>query len=80
MTDTIEARIIATIELVCKNKGLPIPELNSETVLNTSLGIESLDFAEIVVRLEDEFGMDPFSAGEIPRIRTISDLTNLYSS
>ena len=78
MTDSIEARIISTIELVCRNKGLSTPELNSNTVLNSSLGIESLDFAEIVVRLEDEFGMDPFSTGEIRPVRTISDLTKLY--
>jgi len=80
MTDGIEARIISTIEMVCKNKGLTVTELNSDTVLNSSLGIESLDFAEIVIRLEDEFGMDPFSSGEILQVRTISDLTKIYSS
>ena len=79
MTDSIELRIIATIATVCKNKGLDVPELRPDTALNASLGLESLDFAEIVIRLEDEFGVDPFRGSEIPQVRTIADLTNLYS-
>jgi acyl carrier protein len=46
--------------------------------LDTSLGLESIDFAELAVRLESEFGKDPFSTGDIPPIRTIADLAALY--
>ena len=51
----------------------------SQTVLDTSLGLESIDFAELVVRLENEFGTDPFASGEVPGIHTISDLAALYA-
>jgi len=39
-----------------KNKRLTPPPLTAMTVLDASLGLESLDFAEMVVRLEQAFG------------------------
>ena len=45
-----------------------------------SLGLESLDFAEVVVRLEQVFGKDPFSEGTIPEVRTLHDLCTLYET
>ena len=60
------------------HKGLISPQLLPETVLDGSLGLESLDFAELVVRLEQAFGVDPFSKGSIPEVRTLGDLCALY--
>lgn len=75
-----ERRVMDTIRAVFQNKGLQPPELCGETVLDSSLGLDSMDFAEIVVRLEQEFGTDPFADGGVPGIRTISDLAALYAS
>lgn len=75
-----EQRVIETIRLVFANKGLQPPALSPDTVLDTSLGLESIDFAELVVRLEQAFERDPFASGEIPAIRTIRDLAKLYAS
>ena len=77
MTET-ESRVIATIGAVFANKGVPVPHITPETLLDRSLGLASIDFAELVVRLEREFKTDPFSAGAISAIRTVRDLASLY--
>jgi acyl carrier protein len=42
---------------------LTLPPLNDDLILLES-GLDSLSFAIIVARLEDQFGYDPFSADE----------------
>jgi acyl carrier protein len=71
-------RVIEEFGVVFRNKGLKPPALVPETVLDGSLGLESLDFAELVVRLEQVFGKDPFSSDTIPEVRTVGDLCALY--
>ena len=73
-----EIRVAHAIREVFANKGQRPPELGPDTVLDTSLGLESIDFAELAVRLELEFGKDPFASGDVPPIRTIADLAALY--
>lgn len=75
---TAAEKVYAAIDAVFRNKGLTPPPLTAETRLDASLGLESLDFAEIVIRLEQDFGKDPFASGTIPEIRTIGDLAALY--
>jgi acyl carrier protein len=74
-----ESRVISVLRRVFEGKGLPAPELGPETVLDGSLGLDSLDFAEWVVRLDQEFGQDPFAAEQVPQIRTIREMAALYS-
>jgi acyl carrier protein len=81
LTDTLRPpleKIVGEFETVFKNKGLTPPCLVPDTVLDGSLGLESLDFAELVVRLEQVFGIDPFSQDTIPEVRTLADLCVLY--
>jgi acyl carrier protein len=73
-------KVVLEFETVFRNKGLSPPLLVPETVLDGSLGLESLDFAELVVRLEQVFGQDPFSRSPIPEVRTLADLCALYQS
>jgi acyl carrier protein len=76
-----ERRVISTIAAVFANKGRAAPPLDASTVLDRSLGLESLDFAELVTRLEREFDSDPFSTGApLPPIRTVADLAALYQN
>jgi acyl carrier protein len=70
--------VIAELEGVFRSRNLVAPPLRPETVLDGSLGLESLDFAELVVQLERVFGKDPFSQKEIPEVKTIKDLAGLY--
>jgi acyl carrier protein len=71
-------KVVGEFQTVFKNKGLDPPELSAETRLDGSLGLESLDFAEIVMRLEQVFGKDPFSNGTMPELSTLGDLCALY--
>ncbi len=73
-------RIVHEFSAVFASKGLPAPAMGPATILDGSLGLESLDFAEVVVRLEQVFGMDPFSRSPIPEVRTLADLRTLYEA
>jgi acyl carrier protein len=78
MTATIDRRILTAFEQVFHNKGLEPPPQTAETVLDGTLGLESMDFAEVVLRLEQAFGKDPFAEGIPPNLRTLCDLAELY--
>jgi acyl carrier protein len=70
--------VVAEFRTVFKNKGIAPPAMTAETMLDGSLGLESLDFAEVVMRLEQVFGNDPFSGDTIPEVATLADLCALY--
>jgi acyl carrier protein len=72
-----EQSVIEQIREVFANKGLTPPSLGPESKLDLSLGLESLDFAELAIRLEQVFGKDPFATG-VPPIATVADLAALY--
>jgi len=74
-----EDRVRSVFQSVFANRQIPVPALTLQTVLDSSLGLESLDFAEIVVRLEEAFGTDPFAQGVPPNVRTFGDLVQLYN-
>jgi acyl carrier protein len=79
MSATLD-RVLVQIRAVYENKGVTPPALSPSSVLGQEIGLESLDLAEIVVRLENEFGFDPFAEGVPEGVRTIGDLTNLYAT
>jgi acyl carrier protein len=72
-----QSRVIEVLLEIFKEKGLGAPKLNSETVLD-ELGLESLDFAQAVIRMEEITGKDPFATGTEYQIKTLSDLAVLY--
>jgi len=55
-----------------------ISDLNEETVLLES-GLDSLGYAILVSRLEEELGYDPFSIMDEPVYpRTLAEFVNIY--
>ena len=72
-----QTRITDVLQEVFKGKNLVAPQLGPDTVLD-QLGLESLDFAQAVIRMEEITGKDPFSTGADYQIRTLSDLAALY--
>ncbi|HUB84828.1 MAG TPA: acyl carrier protein [Rhizomicrobium sp.] len=60
---TIQTRIFEEFEKVARDQQKPLKVLSPELVLLES-GLDSLCFAILVARLEDELGIDPFSAAE----------------
>jgi len=70
-------RISEVLLEIFKAKGLAAPALSAETVLD-QLGLESLDFAQAVIRMEEITGKDPFATGAEYQIKTLADLAVLY--
>ena len=68
------------IQDALKQRGLPPPKVAEETVLlGSSLEIDSLDLAAIVVQLTEETERDPFEKGFID-FRTVGELAQLYAT
>jgi acyl carrier protein len=74
----IHAVVIAMIEQVAAEQSRPLKGLNNSLLLIDS-GLNSLCLAVIVAKLEDELGVDPFSADPMmPFPKTIGDLITCY--
>lgn len=72
-----QKQIVEVLTEVFQNKSLAVPALQASTVLD-QLGLESLDFAQAVIRMEEITGKDPFATGAEYQIVTLSDLAALY--
>ena len=54
-------KLLEIINLMRLNKGYaPVTNLHPEMSLRTDIGFDSLDLAELTVRIEKEFGIDIF--------------------
>jgi len=77
---SVRSKIISHFETVAKEQNQKLPPLTDELVLLDS-GLDSLCFAVIVARLEDDLGFDPFTASEDLEFPvTFSDLVKLYEN
>lgn len=76
---TLRTEIDAMIRLVAEESGKElVGDFGDQTVLLRS-GLDSLDFAIIVARLEDKLGVDPFAAMTEPVYpRTLADFLAIY--
>jgi len=77
---SVRSKIISQFESVAKEQNQNLPPLSDDLVLLDS-GLDSLCFAVIVARLEDELGFDPFTASEDLEFPvTFSDFVKIYES
>jgi len=75
---TIRSTILVNIQKIAAAYERDIASLNDDVALFDS-GLDSLCFAVLVVRLEDELGLDPLSSvAKFPV--TIGDLIKLYEN
>jgi len=75
---SVRSEITSQFETVGREKELHLPPLTDDLVLLES-GLDSLSFAIIVSRLEDELGIDPFSSDEDLEIPiTFGDFVRIY--
>jgi hypothetical protein len=75
----MKENIVRIIREVAADAGLVlVPDITDKTVLLQS-GIDSLGFAVLVARLEEEFGYDPFSLMDVPIYpRTLGEFVDIY--
>jgi len=57
----------------------PVDSVDASTLLHgdDGLALDSLETAELSVSLEDAFGSDPFSAGQMPE--TVGEIAAFYA-
>ena len=69
-----EQRLLAIFNHVQKKKNkFEIKQINPQSLLRDDLGFDSLDLAEITVRIEDEFNVDIFEDGFVQTVSEILD-------
>jgi acyl carrier protein len=75
---SVRSIIISQFEQVIKEQNKQLAPLSDDLVLLES-GLDSLCFAIIVARLEDELGFDPFSSAEDVNFPvTLGDFIRFY--
>lgn len=75
---SIKSDVLALFVKVAKEQGKTLAPLSNDLGL-TDTGLDSLCFAIIVARLEDQLGIDPFSTDEeIDFPVTVGDVIRLY--
>jgi len=71
MPSTVE-KLLVTVNTVRDNKGLPaLADLKPQNDLRNDLGFDSLDLAELTVRIEKEHGIDIFADGFVLTVAEI---------
>jgi acyl carrier protein len=69
---TVVAKLMA-------ERGLPTREIEDHDALDATLGLRSLDLAQLVFELEMTFGSDPFEKlVPVTSVRTVGDLIGAY--
>jgi acyl carrier protein len=77
---SVRSQIVFQFESVAKEQNQKLSPLSDDLVLLDS-GLDSLCFAVIVARLEDQLGFDPFIASEeIEFPVTFSDFVKIYEN
>ncbi|MCH8169021.1 MAG: acyl carrier protein [Proteobacteria bacterium] len=70
--------VTSTIAAVMAARDLDPGGIEPPARLSETLGLRSLDLAQIVPTLEGDLNIDPFQTIPITSIRTVGDLTDAY--
>jgi acyl carrier protein len=77
---SIREKIVAAMRQVADEQKVTLPPLNDDVSLHET-GFDSLAFAILVARLEDELGVDPFTLSEDATFPlTIGDFIKAYEN
>jgi acyl carrier protein len=77
---SVRSKIIAAMRQVAEEQKVTLPPLSDELSLHET-GFDSLAFAILVARLEDEIGVDPFTLSEDATFPlTIGDFIRAYEN
>jgi acyl carrier protein len=77
---SIHSTVVSEIERIAAQHHKILAPLNQDTVLMSS-GLDSLCFAVLVARLEDQLGVDPFSTSDdVTFPVTLGDFVRVYEN
>lgn len=74
MLSEARQKVLQIIQLVCEEKSPSVSilqEIKEATHLRNDLGLDSLELAELTVRLEDEFQIDIFEEGVVETVEGV---------
>lgn len=74
--DEIYTKLKELLSKQVKKRSFDIDSLTPETNLDT-LGLDSLDKAELIINIEDEFNLPEVSQDEMTEIKTVKDVKDL---
>lgn len=76
----VRSKIIAAIQQIAAEQQITLPPLEDDLSLH-EMGFDSLAFAILVARLEDDLGIDPFTISEDASFPlTIGDFIRAYEN
>ncbi len=74
----METKLLEIFNVVLRNRGRSeVSEITEKTHLRSDLGFDSLDLAELTVRIESEYGVDIFEDGIV---NTVGEIVNKLNS
>ncbi len=76
--ETVRDAVMQAILRVLQDSGRQPPAMDDHTSFRDSIKLDSLDFAVVVVQLEQALGVDPFRAGAQP-VQTVGEFVELYA-
>jgi len=76
---SVRSTVITVFEQVARDQRRTLVPLSDNLKLLES-GLDSLSFAIIVARLEDEVGFDPFNSEKVEFPVTFADFVHLYEA
>lgn len=77
---SVREKIISAMRQVAEEQKVTLPPLNDDVSLHET-GFDSLAFAILVARLEDDLGVDPFTLSEDATFPlTIGDFIKAYEN
>jgi hypothetical protein len=79
MSNSVRQRVLSQFERAAKDHSRQLTPLSDSLPLMDS-GLDSLCFAMIVARLEEELGVDPFAATDVRFPVTVGEFIQCYES
>ena len=74
----VRSRIFSAMQQIAEEQKITLPPLEDDLSLHET-GFDSLSFAILVARLEDDLGMDPFTLAEDASFPlTVGDFVGAY--
>ncbi len=68
------------IEMICEQFDLTAEEVSEDTSFTEDLGIDSLDVVELIMEVENEFGLSEIPEEELKKMHTVHDLVEYVAA
>ena len=77
---SVRSRIFSVMQQIAEEQNVTLPPLQDDLPLNET-GFDSLAFAILVARLEDDLGIDPFTIAEEAAFpSTLGEFVRVYEN